>query len=92
MLKKLSNGFLSKFKVPTHEVNTGKKKDIDSEDIEDMMSPVCKRARKQPGSSYTTTFSAGQKISIPISRRDHYAILDFSHNSRKHKNIEKYKI
>ena len=86
MLKKfeeLSNGFMSKFKLTTNGINTGKRKNIDSEETEDMSS-VCKRSRKQQGSSYATNLSGDQKISIPISRRDHYAILDFSHNSKKH--------
>ena len=87
MLKKL--GFIRKFKLTTHHgINIGKKKDIDSEDIQGITREVSGKVRKQRDSCSVRNFSGGQ-ISIPITRRDHYAILDFSHNSKKHKNISK---
>ena len=94
MLKKLSNIFISKFKLTTHGITTSsKKKDIDSEETKDkdMRNSVSERARKQQRSFCPTNLSGGQKISIPITRRDHYAILDFSHNSKKHKKYWKMK-
>ena len=79
MLKKfeeLSSGFISKFKLTSHGINISKKKDLESADIPEMTSSVSAKARK-PSSHCATNFSAEQ-ISIPITRKDHYAILDFS--------------
>ena len=83
MLKKfseLSNGFISRFKLTSHGIN--KKKDIETEGIPEMTSTVSEKARKPSSYSATANFSSGQ-ISIPITKKDHYAILDFSHNSKK---------
>ena len=88
MLRKfeeLSNGFISKFKLTSqqHGINIGKKKDIESEDIPKMSSSPNENVARKPNSYCATNFAGGQ-ISIPITRKDHYAILDFSHN-KKHK-------
>ena len=90
-LEELSNGLMSKFKLTTHVVNITKKKDVASEDIPEMTRTVSETGRRQPGPYCSTNLSNGQ-ISIPVTREDHYAILDFSHNSKKYKHIEKCKI